>query len=143
MIVIRRYRLEDHAQVMDLHVAPMQAVGAYRGPGPWDDDLNDIEGVYLASGGEFLVGDGWPRGRDRRFKTLIMARDHAYAVHGVSGRGHGKEICGVGESRRELGYGAALHFSAANGSAARLYRPAATRSGRVHHSPFDCILYGS
>lgn len=53
-LVLRRYALGDLDQVWWLHVEPLRATGAYLG-GPFDDDLRDIEGVYLKSG-EFLVG---------------------------------------------------------------------------------------
>ncbi|MDQ3855545.1 MAG: GNAT family N-acetyltransferase [Chloroflexota bacterium] len=37
--------------------AALLPTGADAGPGPWDDDLLDIEGIYLQPGGEFLVGE--------------------------------------------------------------------------------------
>ena len=54
--LIRRYRPEDQAQVMQLHILPMQQVGAYKGEGPWDDDLRQIEKEYCTPYGDFLVG---------------------------------------------------------------------------------------
>ena len=53
---IRRYEPTDKRAVRRLHDDALNEVGAHLGPGTWDDDLDDIEGVYLASGGEFLVG---------------------------------------------------------------------------------------
>ena len=53
-LCLRRYVPSDFDQVWWLHVEPLRATGAYLG-GPFDDDLRDIEGVYLKSG-EFLVG---------------------------------------------------------------------------------------
>ncbi|HZZ71043.1 MAG TPA: GNAT family N-acetyltransferase [Pirellulales bacterium] len=55
-LVIRRYRPEDQAEVMQLHILPMLQVGAYKGEGPWDDDLRQIEKVYCNPYGDFLVG---------------------------------------------------------------------------------------
>ena len=57
MLTIRRYHPADLGTIMDLHVRVLQQVGAYLGPGPWDHDLVDIEQSYIASGGEFLVGE--------------------------------------------------------------------------------------
>lgn len=53
---IRRYQPADRAAVRQLHEVALRAVGAHAGRGPWDDDLDDIEGAYLRDGGEFLVG---------------------------------------------------------------------------------------
>ena len=52
---IRRYQHADREQVLRLHKVALQAVDAYS-PGPWDDDLDDIDRNYLGTGGEFLVG---------------------------------------------------------------------------------------
>jgi ribosomal protein S18 acetylase RimI-like enzyme len=56
MLRIRRYRAPDREQVRALHERALQAVGASLGPGPWDEDLDRVEEVYLEGGGEFLVG---------------------------------------------------------------------------------------
>jgi ribosomal protein S18 acetylase RimI-like enzyme len=53
-LVIRRYQPEDADAVWSLHVAGLRQLGIYA-PGPWEDDLRDVEGCYL-SAGEFLVG---------------------------------------------------------------------------------------
>ncbi len=57
MLNIRNYQARDYDQVIALHVLALQQVGAYKGDGPWDDDLNAIEQVYLNSHGAFLVGE--------------------------------------------------------------------------------------
>ena len=56
MIAIRRYRPSDHDAVWELHNLALQDVGAHAGNGPWDDDLHNVEAVYIAGGGEFYVG---------------------------------------------------------------------------------------
>ena len=53
---VRRYAPKDKRAVRRLHDDALNEVGAHLGSGPWDDDLDDIENVYLDSGGEFLVG---------------------------------------------------------------------------------------
>lgn len=56
MITIRRYKPSDHDAVWELHNLALQDVGAHAGNGPWDDDLHDVETVYIDRGGEFYVG---------------------------------------------------------------------------------------
>jgi GNAT superfamily N-acetyltransferase len=56
MLAIRRYEPSDHDVVLGLHKIALGAVNSDAGDGPWDDDLNQIEEVYLSGGGEFLVG---------------------------------------------------------------------------------------
>ena len=53
----RRYRPEDQPQGMELHIVPMKQVGAYKGEGPWDDDLRNIEKEYCNPYGDFVVGE--------------------------------------------------------------------------------------
>ena len=53
---IRRYQGSDHDQVLCLHRVALAAIGADAGPGPWDDDLEQIEQSYLTARGDFLVG---------------------------------------------------------------------------------------
>jgi len=53
---IRRYEASDKRVVRRLHDDALNEVGAHLGSGQWDEDLNEIEDVYLGSGGEFLVG---------------------------------------------------------------------------------------
>ena len=53
---IRSYQRDDFEAVWQLHVLALQHAGAYKGSGPWDDDLYHIEGRYQNNGGVFLVG---------------------------------------------------------------------------------------
>ena len=52
---IRRFVPDDADAVRSLHLRALEGTGSSLGPGPWDDDLNDVEASYLATGGEFLV----------------------------------------------------------------------------------------
>ena len=52
---IREYQASDLPVVLVLHRRALEAVGAFV-EGSWSDDLADIEGCYLRSGGTFLVG---------------------------------------------------------------------------------------
>ena len=56
MLHIRRYQPADHGVVWELHHTALYAANAHAASGPWDDDLHQIEAVYLDNGGEFLVG---------------------------------------------------------------------------------------
>jgi len=56
VIQIRQYQPADQADVWNLHNLALEGTGAHLGKGPWDDDLKQIETVYLANGGTFLIG---------------------------------------------------------------------------------------
>ena len=56
MIEIRQYQAGDHDVVWELHNVALELLDAHAGNGPWDDDLHDVENVYLKTGGEFYVG---------------------------------------------------------------------------------------
>ncbi len=51
---IRRYKKSDLKEVRNLHILALKSVGAFAESGHWDEDLNNIENVYLKDG-EFLV----------------------------------------------------------------------------------------
>lgn len=124
---IRRYERTDHAEVWELHLAALSAVGADAGRGPWDDDLFDVEGVYLDSGGEFLVGilggqvvamGALKRTSDERAEIKRMR-----VSPGEQRRGLGQAMLAALEHRAgELGY-RELHLDTTSGqkAARRLY----------------------
>jgi ribosomal protein S18 acetylase RimI-like enzyme len=51
---IREFRRSDYEDVLELHKVAMLEVGAYKGDGPWNQDLKNIEEAY--KNGIFLVG---------------------------------------------------------------------------------------
>ncbi|MFC7075916.1 GNAT family N-acetyltransferase [Haloarcula halophila] len=55
-VQFRRYRREDADAVWKLHEWAMRAAGTEPADVPGTDDLRDVEGRYLDTGGEFLVG---------------------------------------------------------------------------------------
>lgn len=57
MLKVRQYQPSDKEIVWKLHNIALNQVGAHLGLGPWDDDFQNIEGVYLENGGAFLVGE--------------------------------------------------------------------------------------
>lgn len=56
MLNIRRFEPQDHEAILKLHNLALIQVCAHAGPGLWDQDSQDIPGVYFGAGGEFLVG---------------------------------------------------------------------------------------
>ncbi|WP_146134720.1 GNAT family N-acetyltransferase [Actinopolyspora mortivallis] len=55
-LTLRRPVQTDTSAVIDLHHHALNAAGANAGPGPWDEDLEDIPAHYLHEGGEFVIG---------------------------------------------------------------------------------------
>ena len=53
---IRRYKKSDNKTVWNLHTTGLKQNNAYILKGKWDEDLNNIEKVYLKNG-EFLIGE--------------------------------------------------------------------------------------
>jgi GNAT superfamily N-acetyltransferase len=109
VLTIRRYRPADQQAVWSLHHLGLHQAGAHAGDGPWDDDLRQIESVYLSRGGEFLVGVDEGRlvamGALRR-RSAEVAEIKRMRVHpDVQRRGYGRAILVALERRaRELGY---------------------------------------
>jgi GNAT superfamily N-acetyltransferase len=108
-IQIRRYRDSDLEQVLRLHRVALAAVGADAGPGPWDDDLNQIQQTDLNARGEFLVGIlddlvaamGALRQVDQQTAELKRMR----VSPELQRQGFGRQILHALETRaRELGY---------------------------------------
>lgn len=107
--VVRRVVESDVPAVIALHHAALRAAGADAGPGPWDDDLEDIGSVYIDSGGDFLVAACGP---------VIVGMGALRAVDGSEaevkrmrvmprwqGQGIGRLVYGHLEARaRELGF---------------------------------------
>jgi GNAT superfamily N-acetyltransferase len=60
-MALRRYESADREEVCSLNRIALEATLAYLGDGPWNADLEEIEPVYLATGGEFLVGEAGGR----------------------------------------------------------------------------------
>lgn len=56
MFELRSFCDNDADAVWHLHDAALEEAGTHGGRGPWEDDLRNIRGTYLDSGGDFLVG---------------------------------------------------------------------------------------
>jgi GNAT superfamily N-acetyltransferase len=107
---IRRYAPADHAKVFALHQECLAQVGLRPGDGVYyDDDLADVEGVYLRAGGEFLVGEVGGRiaaiGGLRRVDDAVAEMVRLRVRPDQQGRGYGAAVVTVLEERAvELGY---------------------------------------
>ena len=100
----------DHEAVLALHHAGLQQMNADRGPGPWDADLDNIEGNYLRAGGEFLVTD--LHGELVAMGGLLPTGDHVVDLKrlrvrsGMQGLGLGEGLArSLLDRARELGVG--------------------------------------
>jgi GNAT superfamily N-acetyltransferase len=145
---IRRYESGDKRAVRRLHDDALNEVGAHLGTGPWDEDLDDIEGVYLGSGGEFLVGilegDVVAMGAIKRDSPDVAEVRRMRVRPGLQGRGYGQAMLDALHRRAAgLGY-STLHLDTTvqQRVARRLYLKNGYREvGRASIGPFDCIYY--
>ncbi|WP_166174868.1 GNAT family N-acetyltransferase [Rubrobacter tropicus] len=147
-LTIRRYRPGDREAVRNLHDEALNEVGAHLGSGPWDEDLDAIESVYLEGGGEFLVGT--LEGKVVAMGALLRTSDERAQVTrmrvspNLQGRGIGQELLDRLHGRAaELGY-ASLHLdtTAQQVAAQRLYEKNGYReTGRGTVGPFRCLYY--
>ena len=91
---IRSYQEKDLPEILDLHKKAMQAVGAYKGDGPWDDDLKNIAENYRE--GAFIVGE--EDGRILAMGAIRKIDRHTCEVKRMrtdpefQGKGYGKAI---------------------------------------------------
>jgi ribosomal protein S18 acetylase RimI-like enzyme len=145
---IRRYRPTDYETVWRLHADALRAAGAHAGDGPWDDDLRQIEAVYLDNGGEFLVGvlhgrvvamGALNKTSSKRAEIKRMRVSPAYQRNGF-----GQAILSALERRAvELGY-AALHLDTTvqQRAAQGLYVKNGYReAGRSRTGRFESVFY--
>lgn len=146
-LVLRRYRLEDFEAVRELHFEGLEAVGARMGDPSLDEDLDRVEEVYLAGGGEFLVGTVGERvvamgalkrisGRRAEIKRMRV-RPECWR------RGRGQEMLRALERRAAgLGY-STLHLDTTAGQTAarRLYEKNGFREvSRTGSEDFECVF---
>ncbi len=112
---IRRYGPGDKRAVRRLHDDALNEVGAHLGSGPWDDDLDDIEGVYLESGGEFLVGileeEVIAMGTIKRVSSAAAEVKRMRVRPGLQGLGYGQAMLdALHRCAADLGY-TTLHLN--------------------------------
>ena len=145
---IRRYKPADKHAVRRLHDDALNEVGAHLGNGPWDEDLDEIEGVYLDSGGEFLVGilDGElvAMGALKRISSKEAELKRMRVRPGIQGRGLGQVLLDALHKRAaELGYSMLrLDTTVQQRAARRLYlKNGYNEVGRGSIGPFRCIFF--
>jgi GNAT superfamily N-acetyltransferase len=145
---IRRYESGDKRAVRRLHDDALHEVGAHLGSGDCDDDLDEIESVYLECGGEFLVGvldgDVVAMGALKRISPEKTELKRMRIRPGLQGRGYGQTMLDALHRRAtELGYSALrLDTTVQQLAAQRLYlKNGYSETGRGVIGPFDCIFY--
>jgi GNAT superfamily N-acetyltransferase len=131
-----------------LHDDALNEVGTHLGAGPWDEDLDDIEGVYLGSGGEFLVGilkgEVVAMGAIKRVSPDAAEVKRMRVRPGLQGRGYGQAMLDALHCRAaDLGY-TSLHLDTTvqQRAARSLYLKNGYREvGRGSLGPFECVFY--
>ena len=145
---IRRYEPGDKRAVRRLHDDALNEVGAHLGSGPWDEDLDEIESVYLESGGEFLVGirggELVAMGALRRISPDAAEVKRMRVKPSLQRRGYGQTLLDALHDRAAgLGY-STLHLDTTvqQRAARRLYLKNGYReAGRGSVGPFECVFY--
>jgi GNAT superfamily N-acetyltransferase len=145
---IRRYDPGDKRAVRRLHDDALNEVGAHLGSGSWDDDLDEIESVYLDSGGEFLVGvlngEIVAMGALMRTSTEKAELKRMRVRPGLQGCGYGQVLLDALHRRAAwLGFSTLrLDTTVQQLAAQRLYlKNGYIEAGRGVIGPFDCIFY--
>jgi GNAT superfamily N-acetyltransferase len=145
---VRRYEPGDKRAVRRLHDEALNEVGAHLGSGPWDDDLDDIETVYLDEGGEFLIGvlndEVVAMGALMRISPDRAELKRMRVRPGLQGRGYGQAVLDALHHRAsELGYSTLrLDTTVRQRVAQRFYlKNGYSEAGRGVVGPFDCIYY--
>jgi GNAT superfamily N-acetyltransferase len=149
-LTLRRYRPEDHEAVLALHYAGVAQIDPGRSTFPrnYDDDLDDIPGVYLDGPGDFLVAEregelvaiGALRPRTDTCGEIKRMRTRP----DLQGRGCGRAILAKLTARaRELGYTELfLDTLTTNTQAQRFYERAGfTRSGHGLLGDYELYYY--
>jgi ribosomal protein S18 acetylase RimI-like enzyme len=95
-MILQQYENKYLHEVQSLHKTAMVNVGAYKGDGPWDDDLRDIKKNYLDNNGEFLIvldnGILVGMGAFRRITTTEAEIKRMRVLPLYQGKGIGKMI---------------------------------------------------
>jgi GNAT superfamily N-acetyltransferase len=145
---IRRYEPTDNEAVWRLHHVALHDAEAHAGSEEWDEDLHNIESVYLHNDGEFLVGtyrgEIVAMGALRKTTPERAEIKRMRVAPAFQRRGFGQAILAALEQRAsELGY-RELHLDTTiQQEAARgLYVKNGYReSRRARVGPFECIFY--
>ncbi|RKN84980.1 GNAT family N-acetyltransferase [Paenibacillus ginsengarvi] len=145
---LRLYRSGDRERVLELHERALREEGAYKGDGPWDDDLRDIAAAYTDDGGEFWVGEAEGEivamGAFRPTSNDTAEIRRMRVAPELQGRGCGRLMLNKLEERaKERGF-AMLHLdtTAAQTAAQALYESAGySMHERRMIDGDDCYMY--
>ena len=107
--LIRQYKPSDKEEVFRLHIETMKAAGAYAETGNWDEDFDDIEGIYINNGGDFVVGilDGVivASGALKKITEKVVELKRMRVSIPLQHHGYGRKILSYLEARAKiLGY---------------------------------------
>lgn len=145
---IRPYEDKDLEIVLTLHQKAMEVIGAYKGDGEWDNDLKNIERVYLENNGDFLIGEvngnivamgAYKKSEDGYAEVKRMRVFPEY-----QGYGYGSEILrNLENSARKKGYkGFILETSIIQTAAQNLYKKFGFKEFmRETIDGFECIWF--
>ncbi len=146
-MLIRRYQAEDNKEVKDLHYAGLAQLGAEKDP-YHDNDLDDIEGIYINNRGDFIIGTVKKEiiaiGALQKVSADLGEIKRIRIRRDYQGQGHGLKILTklIGQAR-ELGYAElCLDTLVSNIPAQRLFEKSGfveTHRGKV--GPYDLIFY--
>lgn len=147
-MIIREYQVTDYEMVMKLHREALELIGAYKGDGPWDDDLKRIERIYDGKNGLFLVGEENGKivamGAFRKIGYEVAEIKRMRVSPDMQGRGIGKIMYETLETRaKDLGF-KKLHLetSVIQLAAQKLYKSEGfMETAHVIIDGFDCVLY--
>ncbi len=106
---IRQYQPADKKSVFELHVRALENEKARMYTGHWEEDFNNIEGIYLQNRGDFLVGEISGKivamGGLRKMTNEIVEVRRMRVDPDFQRRGLGQEILDALELKaKELGY---------------------------------------
>jgi len=147
-LIIRKYQESDYEEVWNLHNIALDSVGAHGGNGPWDEDLKNIEKVYLNNDSEFLVAV-----MDNKIVGMgaLLKKDNSKAeikrmrvLPEYQSKGIGKLILNKLENTaKKLGYKKLiLDTTIEQIIAQKLYEKYGyKKTGRTEMGRFECILY--
>ncbi|MBF8186120.1 GNAT family N-acetyltransferase [Nonomuraea sp. K274] len=147
---IRRYRWSDLDTILTLHRICLAEVGLVPGDGVYyDDDFPRIQEVYLACGGDFLVGEvasrviamGGLKPVDTRTAEVCRLRVHPEFQR----RGFGAAmLIALEERARELGFHSVIGDTTLNqGAALALYERQGWRELSRHQVGDLIVIYGA
>lgn len=145
---IIQYDKKYFTEILLLHKTAMEAVGAYKGDGPWDNDLKNIEKHYFDNNGTFILaieGDTLiGMGAFRRIDATTAEIKRMRVEPKMQGKGIGKYLLNQLEKRaRSQGYSVlVLETSDKQERANALYSKSGFKIMKYENiDGFNCVWY--